>query len=428
MMMTRSRFLFLVPLFAAVFSAGCRSPAVLVDEPEFMKSFNAEGREFPQGFRFRPEPVPVLEIPPGVGMLSEYPSADSSDPVPAAFHEAYAEALLCGLPLEGVLGGDRVHLWPGDDPQGRIQNWTSGADEANSWGFPGLVLAIGGAGDPDESYKVYTVSGRILDRYGQSPGPNIGNGVAGYGHPLGEVFFRNGAAVQDFSKGSIAVDKTGTIFIPSAGSALAGPGPEPSARGSSREDFSGLAPEIAAAFSVAVKAVLGEKSAERSDGPVIGVVFSDPWIVAGPGIPISGVYIKSYDAGESIFVFVNAPALPKRARFLTGPFLTILLRSGNRLPGAENESYTAPVSGAGSPYMKALLEGFSLYGVPLSDRRAVESDEPGTFQEAQRFSKGWIIAPPLVAEAAVSGGGTTGGEIVTREEVPAVDEAGGEAE
>jgi hypothetical protein len=418
MMRIRSRFFFLAPLFAAVLLAGCSSSSVLVDEPEFMKTFDPAGREFPQGFRFRPEPVPLLEIPPDVGTLSEYPAANYGDPVAAAFHEAYAEALLRGLSLEGVLGGDRVHLWPADNPRGRIQNWASGAEEANSWGFPGLVLAIGGAGNPDESYRVYTVSGRILDRYGRSPGPNIGNGVDGYGHPLGEVFFRNGAAVQDFSKGSIAAAKTGTAFIPLAAPERApgfGPAdPEPSGR----EEFSGLAPEIAGAFSAAVRAAFGAESAARSDGPIISVVFSEPWIIAGPGIPVSGVYAKSYDAGESMFVFVDAPALPKRARLLTGSFLTILLRSGNRLPGAENETYSASVSGAGSPYIKALLEGFSLYGVPLSDRLAVESDEPGTFREAQRFSKGWIIAPPLAGETA------GGHEPVTLED----DAAGADAE
>jgi hypothetical protein len=427
MIRIRFRFVFFVPLAAAVLVAGCRSPAVIVDEPEFMKAFNPIGREFPQGFRFQPEPVPFLDIPPDVGTLSEYPAADSGDPVTAAFHEAYAEALLRGLPLEGVLGGDRVHLWPGDNPQGRIQNWTSAAEEANSWGFPGMVLAIGSAEDPGRTYRVYTVSGRILDRYGRSPGPNIGNGVAGYGYPAGEVFFRDGAAVQDFSKGSIVIDKTGTVFVPlvaleeAAGSESSEHEPperEPPGRGlPEREDFSGLAPEIAGAFFAAVQAVLGGESAERSDGPVVSVVFSDPWVILGPGIPVSGMYIKSYDAGESIFVFVDAPALPKRARFLSGSFLTILLRSGRRIPGAENETYTAPTSGTGSSYIKALLEGFSLYGVPLSDRLALESDEPGTFREAQRFSKGWIIAPPPVNEAAA------GNEAVPAETEPAADEA-----
>jgi hypothetical protein len=451
MMRIRFRFFFLVPLFAAVLFAGCRSATVLVDEPElpeFMKTFDPGAQELPQsvqelprGFRFRPESVPLLDIPPDVGTLSEYPSANSNDPVVAAFHEAYVEALLRGLPLEGVLGGDRVHLWPNDNPLGRIQNWISAAEETNSWGFPGLVLAVGSAedpdGNPDGTYRVHTVSGRILDRYGRSPGPNIGNGVAGYGYPISEVVFRDGAALQNFSKGSIVVDRTGTVFIPLADSEPADPEP------SGRVDFSGenLAPEIAGAFSAAVGEVLGADPAARSDGPVVSVVFSDPWIIPGPGLLVSGIYIKSYDAGDSIFVFVDAPMLPKRVRFLNGSFLTILLRSGNRLPGAENETHTAPVSGVESPYLKALLEGFSLYGVPLSDRLAVESDEPGTFQEAQRFSKGWIIAPPFVNEAAIDENGpvtidenepvtvdenepvTVDDEAIPAEEVTAGDEA-----
>jgi hypothetical protein len=428
MMRIRFRFFLLIPLF--VLFAGCRSPAVLVDESEFMKNFDPGGREFPQGFRFQPEPVPVLNIPPDVGTLSEYPSADSGDPVALAFREAYVEALFRGLPLEGVLGGDRVHFWPSDNSQGRIQNWISGAGEANSWGFPGLVLAIGSAGNPDEAYRVYTVSGRILDRYGRSPGPNIENGVAGYGYPVGEVFFQDGAAVQYFSKGSIVADKTGTVFIPSAGSGPAEADPRLPERGNFSDDD--LVPEIAGAFSAAAQAVLGAESAERSDGSVVSVVFSDPWIIPGPGIPVSGIYVKSYDAGESIFVYVDAPALPKRARFLTGSFLTVLLRSGKRISGAENETPTASVSGAGSPYIRALLEGFSLYGVPLSDRLPF-AVEPGSaiFQEAQRFSKGWIIAPPLVNEAAAENGLVTDGqsaaaenEAVTDEAVSAENEAG----
>ncbi|MDR0403158.1 MAG: hypothetical protein LBH35_06165, partial [Treponema sp.] len=176
MMRIHFRFFFLASL--CVLLAGCRSsvpapaPAVtLSDEPEFMKTFNSAGREFPRGFRFQPASVPLLAVPPDVGTFSEYPAANS-DPVVKAFHEAYVEALLRGIPLKGVLGGDRVHFWPGRDPQGRIQNWTNGAEEANSWGLPGLVLAIGGAGNPGETYRVYTVSGRILDRYGRNPGPN----------------------------------------------------------------------------------------------------------------------------------------------------------------------------------------------------------------------------------------------------------------
>jgi hypothetical protein len=425
------RFFLLAPLF--VLCTGCHSPAVLVDEPEFMKIFDPGGREFPQDFRFQPEPVPVFDIPPDVGTLSEYPSVDSGDPVALAFREAYAEALFRGLPLEGVLGGDRVHFWPSDNSQGRIQNWTSGAGEANSWGFPGLVLAIGG--NPDEAYRVHTVSGRILDRYGRSPGANIENGAAGYGYPAGEVFFRDGAAVQYFSKGSIVVDKAGTVFIPSAGPDPAGTDPEPP----ERENFSddGLAADIAGAFSAAVQAVFGAESAKRSDGPVVSVVFSEPWIIPGPDIPVSGIYVKSYDAGESIFVYVDAPALPKRARFLTGSFLTVVLRSGKRISGAENETPSAPVSGAGSPYIRALLEGFSLYGVPLSDRLplAVEPAKPGfaMFQEAQRFSKGWIMAPPLVHREATENELVTDGrpaedEEVTGEEVSAGNEAGEDGE
>jgi hypothetical protein len=421
MMWKRFRFFLFVPLSAVFLFAGCRSVSdsdsdsdlvsgsdlvsdsdlvsvsVLVDEPEFTQTFEPDRREFPRGFRFRPEPVPNLGIPPGVGTLSEYPLADSSDPVVSAFREAYVEALLRGLPLEGVLGGDRVHFWPADTSRGRIQNWISGSGEANSWGFPGLVLAIGDAENTRSgNYRVYTVSGRILDRYGRSPGPNIGNGAAGYGYPVGEVFFRDGTAVQRFSKGSVVVDKTGAAFIPDPEDA----GPLENDRGGvsdfPQRDFSDTAPDIAGAFYDAVGEALGGAAAERSDGPVVSAVFSDPWIMPGSTIPVSGIYIKSYDTGKSIFVVVDAPALPKRARFLTGPFLAVLLQPEKRIAGAENVTYVDPVPSMESSYFKDLLEGFALYGVPLSDRLPVASTDENAdfpFQEAQRFSRGWIIAP-----------------------------------
>jgi hypothetical protein len=379
MMWKIPRFFFLVPLFAAGLLSGCRSAETL-DEPEFpefIQTFDLDTWEFPQGFRFRPEPVPNLDIPPDVGTLSENPSANSGDPVISAFREAYVEALLRGLSLKGVLGGDRVHFWPAGDPLCRIQNWISDSGEVNSWGVPGLVLAIG-EDVGEKRHGVYTVSGRFLDRYSRSPGPNTGNGAAAYGYPAGEVFYRDGAAVQRFSKGSIVVDKTGTVFIPK---------PEGSPE-------TGAFLEIAGAFYSGE--ALDGKLPERSDGPIVSVAFPAPWIIPGSGIPVSGIHVKSYDEGKSIFVVVDSPALPKRARFLTGSFLAILLHPEKKIPGAENETPASPVPPVSSPYVKALLEAFSLYGVPLGDSLPLASPDENSdflFQEAQRFSKGWIIAP-----------------------------------
>jgi hypothetical protein len=378
------RFFFLAPLSAAVLLSGCRSAEALdeptsTEIPEFIQTFDPDTGEFPQGFLFRPDPVPNLDIPPDVGTLSEYPSANSGDPVVLAFREAYAEALLRGLPLKGVLGGDRVHFWLAGDSRCRIQNWISDSEEANSWGVPGLVLAIG-EDSGEKRYGVYTVSGRFLDRYSRSPGPNTGNGAAAYGYPVGEVFYRDGAAVQRFSKGSIVVDKKGAVFIPAPEEAES---PE-----------TGTVPEIAGVFYEGE--ALSGKLPKKSDGPVASVAFPEPWIMPGSGIPVSGIHVESYDEGKSVFVVVDSPALPKRVRFLTGSFLAILLHPEKKIPGAENETSADPVPPVNSPYVKALLEGFSLYGVPLGDSlplASTDEDAGFLFQEAQRFSKGWIIAP-----------------------------------
>ncbi|MDR1507662.1 MAG: hypothetical protein LBI67_11230 [Treponema sp.] len=404
MMRKNLQFFLFVPVFAAALLSGCRSAVVPSNEPDYMTAFNPLERELPGGFRFRPEPVPDLAVPPDVGTLSEYPPANQNDSLISAFTDAYKDALLRGLSLKGVLGGDRVHPWPDNNPQGRIQNWTSGGGEMNSWGFPGLTLAIGNAEEPDEAYMVYTVSGGILDRYGRSPGPNIGNGIAGYGYPVGEMFFREGSAFQYFSRGSIEANAEGSVFLPGAVPGM-----------SKSEDASDTADEIARVFSALS---VPEELAGRSDGPVISIVFPEPWIIAGQagGIPVTGVHIKSYDTGNSLFVFVDSPVLPRRARFLTGSFLNILLRSEERIPGSENESPEGPAPVAGSSYTRALFAGFSVYGVPLSNSLPVTAGDPeqaaadgsydetaaGTadagfaaFQETQRFSRGWIIAPPV---------------------------------
>jgi hypothetical protein len=79
------------------------------------------------------------------------------------------------------------------------------------------------------------------------------------------------------------------------------------------------------------------------------------------------------------------------------PILSVLL-SRQRLPGLERERSLGSSSG-GSALAKSLAEAFAVYGPPLSDPLPwpAESEEGPLFLEAQRFSRGWIIARPSVA-------------------------------
>jgi hypothetical protein len=337
-----------------------------------------------------PEPV----IPPDAGARSEDPD-DEAGGLKDAFRQAYAEALFRGLPLTGVLGSDRVHAWPAAAPESWTQNWAGQDTAPNPWGIPELVLALGdfhaAGGSP-----VYTVSGPVLYQYGKSGGLNRSNGAAGYGIPLGELFFENGAAVQRFTKGRIIVDREGTRFVP---------GEDPAAallRDLSPEDreaeFGGrdIPPGVSAAFAHAWAFAFAGRE-WTGDGPVERLVFSKPWILpAGTEeIALAGLYIKSYNRGEDVFVLADAPQLPFRAHHLRGPILN-LLAERKRLPGLEQRQ---PLGGARTGgAVQALVSSFALYGPPLSDPlpRPAEEDagEGPLYLEAQRFARGWIVVKP----------------------------------
>jgi len=164
----------------------------------------------PAGLYFIPQILPDLNVPPDVGARSEDPSEESAG-IMDVFKEAYAEALIRNLPLTGVLGGDRVNPWPMAAAESWSQNWASSDTEPNSWGIPGLALALGDyRGVPGT--PVYTVYGQVLHQYGISAGYNRANGAAGYGIPLGDISFSRGEAVQRFRRGSIIVSREGSRF------------------------------------------------------------------------------------------------------------------------------------------------------------------------------------------------------------------------
>jgi hypothetical protein len=162
--------------------------------------------------------LPVFEAAPGVGVFTADPrdpalelEAEERESISRSFRKAYAEALSRGLPLEGVLGGDRVHAWPSGSPLAWVQNWKSSEAYPNSWGLPNLVLAIRGF----NAEETFIVRGPILDAYGKSGGRGGANGAAGYGPPLSDAFPYGEGIAQRFGEGLIAADASGqAAFIP----------------------------------------------------------------------------------------------------------------------------------------------------------------------------------------------------------------------
>jgi hypothetical protein len=199
---------FLLPILLFPFCRGApaaksgkRSPVVsaaagqddkLKDDADDSPGFSAsrEAASLPAGEDPHP-PFPAFEAAPGVGIFTPDPrdpalelEAEERERISLSFRKAYTEALSRGLPLEGVLGGDRVHAWPAGSPLAWVQNWRSAEAYPNSWGLPNLVLAIRGF----DTGEVFIVWGPILDAYGKSRGRGGANGVAGYGPPLSDAF------------------------------------------------------------------------------------------------------------------------------------------------------------------------------------------------------------------------------------------------
>ena len=387
-----------LPLALVLVLAGCTSSSVpAVDSPEELY--------------FSAAPLPDIDIPLETGGRTENPE-DETGILITAFRDAYMEALFRGVELKGVLGSDRCSPWPDAAPESFSQNWAiaenSPSIAPNSWGMPNLILALGnypalaelpGISNAEKALGVvFTVYGPVLDMYGKSGGYGRANGAAGYGVPLGEIFFSKGAAVQRFSRGRMIISKEGNRFSfedDVLNYLLENLTPEEMNR-----EFGGrnISQEAELAFAYAWAFSFSEKEG-ISDGPIARAAFSKPWILeAGQKkIAVNGFYYKSYNKANDVLVLLISEDLPHRVHKLGGPFLKTIL-SSKRLSGLGLQRKIG--ASAGSGLGKLLADGFAVYGPPLSDPLPLPNQNAETgealFLEAQRFARGWIVVKDSV--------------------------------
>jgi hypothetical protein len=237
--------------------------------------------------------------------------------------------------------------------------------------------------------RVFTIQGEVLDHYGRSAGVNGANGDRGYGSPRGEEFFYNGSVAQRFELGLIIAGAQGKgSFLPgSPPSEGLIPPPEVGTFTPVPQTYSN---KIRDAFLTAWKMALDRNiEAMVPDGSGIYLSFSgDPWGIPGT---VKGLYIQTFNNRTSLLALPDTLGIPLHARFITSPFLDILLFSEEYpLPGNVLRPLEPSYSG-GDRFTRRLMEGFALYGLPLSDPMPRRSGgDPAVWQEAQRFTRGWI--------------------------------------
>jgi hypothetical protein len=294
-----------------------------------------------------------------------------------------------------------------------VQNWRTESAAPNSWGIPSLVLGILGPKEEAEG-RVFIVRGPILDFYGRAAGLGGANGERGYGSPQGEEFYWDGGLAQRFDFGVMMIDKDGQgSFLPGAAPSAFVPAPPGLGR------FSGevsLPPEdLRSAFLGAWKTALDQNLVLLSDtegaeeAPLPSLIPDGPgmclnlsgWsfpLSEGTPVEVRELYLQSFNNNTVVLLLPLAKELPPYPRLLRRPFLEALLAAGEGalLPGAEaikgNPFPAEILSRRNDDFIRKLLEGLSLYGIPLSDpmarNRSAAEGPPRT--EAQRFSAGWI--------------------------------------
>ena len=398
--------LFVLCAFAVSIWISCATapaaPPHIVQEDEQELRFSV-GDEYypPPEMIFIPAEFPSFVLPPGLGMittsgldraaaLSETGRAELSD----SFRAAYISSRFRQAPLAGVLGGDFVHNWPSVNPSAWVQNWHSSAPQANSWGLPSLVLAVRGFGNAQEANagRVFIIQGKLLNQYGISGGINSANGIVGYGSPRGYEFLHDGKLAQRFDFGLITVNQEGKgAFFPEPPPSLEfSPPPElgvfvdaPSSPRNVRADF------IKAwkmALDRGIKTMI-------PDGPGQYLAFVDSTWDFPDGQALTGLYVQTFNDRTILLVLPASPLLPPYPRFIASPILESLLSAPRHvLSGAEDLTHQDITIDGADGFFRALVRGLALYGIPLTDPMPLPGEE-GSWREAQRFSRGWLVKP-----------------------------------
>ena len=344
----------------------------------------------PIGLSFVPDDFPSFEIPQGVGAitrdrrdLSFTLTENERNALSESYRNAYIDNICRGLPLAGVLGGDLVHGWPDDDPSGWVQNWRNSAPAANSWGIPELVLAIRGltAREGTGGNRVFAVEGKVLDFYGRSAGINGANGGMGYGSPRSYEFIYDRKTAQRFDLGLIAVDREGKAsFYPEDPPSLGDrPPPDtgvfrtyPNAAG--RSGNTGLSAEDLRFAFISTRKIALDQGIKTMlpDGPGQYLDFEDA------SRNLYGFFVQSFNDRTVLLVLPDSSILPPFPRIIGSPFLEALL-----------SPLEAPLTAADDLF-RALIQGFALYGIPLSDPVLLKGSDNEPWQITQRFSRGWL--------------------------------------
>lgn len=346
---------------------------------------------------FIPLPPDTFAVPADVGQGN----GGIPGSVVKLFKEQYKRALLSFVPLTGVLGADRLHLWTNRNRDGTtvsalVQNWESSYPLPNGWGLPQLILAMDGA----DGGPVYCIYPPVLDIYSQGRGNGGAAGLAGYGRPVtGSFLWWDGSAytfAQRFSGSLIigSLDAQGR----SQGQVTLEPAPS---LGASPSDLVGLLPD-------------GQKSAS----------FINAWFEAlDRGLPQGGAGVPDGQAVYLVFAVQNeAAGMERSAGFVLQTYdqgrWAIVQALDGEMAGGEGAVLLFPpfidaLVPAHGDVGKALSRAFSVYGFPLVNSYAVPlgyllqnsllktslekfviTENPHLPVLVQRFQRGlWVAVP-----------------------------------
>ncbi|MHC6202213.1 hypothetical protein ACYULU_03355 [Breznakiellaceae bacterium SP9] len=362
----------------------------------------------PDYLAFSPMPLPAIHAMQGVGgsaiSKSQGDRISSLGPLEqgaiiSTFKAAYQEALLRDLPLQGALGADVIHGWPPAKPLAWSQNWRSTETGNNSWNLPGLVLAVLSL----NGKRAYPIRGLILDHYGKNEGLGGMNGVSGYGAPVTHEFRYGAGIAQRFEKGIIFINTQGkSAFIPEEPPTLLRYMPPEVGR------YEGAFPprelisvnDLQNLFRLAWKEAMDHDSPLLfPDNPVRYAGFSDPALnISGEQahpIPVRGLYYQTFNHESAALILVYSNEQLFFPHLIAWPPFGVDLNKTFPVSGAEHLADAGlhldeEQSDISTALVKALIQTFSLYGVPLSDLVPRQDAQSKTWYSAQRFSRGWL--------------------------------------